>query len=95
VPDEQILQVMRAIGGEGLCIEPASAVAAAGLVHARMAGWIGDDETVVAMLTSSGIKWPRELGLVTEGAAVLESDLAALRDALRTRGLDTTGQPVG
>jgi threonine synthase len=51
--------MMRLLDREGLCVEPASAVAAAGLAHGRRAGCISDDEWVIAVLTSSGIRWPQ------------------------------------
>ena len=82
-------------GREGLCVEPASAVAAAGLAHGRHAGWISDDEWVVAVLTSSGIKWPQQLSMVTRGAATLEPTLSSLQAALSERGLDSTSAPCG
>jgi len=87
IDDEQTLDLMRIIGMEGICIEPASAVAAAGLVHDRRLGRIADDDYVVAVLTSSGIKWPCELNLVTGGGIALEPTLAALQTALSARGL--------
>ncbi|HZU14963.1 MAG TPA: pyridoxal-phosphate dependent enzyme [Chloroflexota bacterium] len=95
VPDEQILEVMRAIGREGLCVEPASAVAVAGLIHARQAGWVADDEYVVAVPTSSGVKWPHELSLVTSSGERVQPTIADLQRVLRDRGLDVTFQPVG
>ena len=93
VSDEQILDMMRLLGREGLCVEPASAVAAAGLAHGRAAGSLSDDEWVVAVLTSSGIKWPRQLTMVTHGAATLEPTLSSLQAALSARGLDITSAP--
>jgi threonine synthase len=93
VGDDQIVDMMRLLGREGLCVEPASAVAAAGLAHGRRAGWISDDEWVVAVLTSSGIKWPQQLTMVTHGAATLEPTLSSLQAALSARGLDSTSAP--
>ena len=79
--------MMSVMGREGLCVEAASAVAVAGLAHGRRKGWIGDDECVVAVLTSSGIKWPDQLNLLTHSARRLEPTLASLQQAL---GLDIT-----
>jgi len=90
VSDEQILDMMRLIGREGICVEAACAVAAAGLAHGRRAGWIDDDERVIAVLTSSGIKWPHQLSLATHGATTLAPTRASLQAALSTHGLDVT-----
>lgn len=87
IDDEQTLELVRILGTEGLCVEPASAVAAAGIVQDRQLGRISDDECVVAVLTSSGIKWPNTLSLVTKEASPLESTLEALHTALQERGV--------
>ncbi len=99
VDDDETLAMMRLLGREGICVEPACAVAVAGVARERGAGRIGDDELVVAVLTSSGIKWPQQLGLVTHSATTLEPTLEALHDALRVReldieGLTRTGTPI-
>jgi threonine synthase len=94
VRDEEILDMMHLLGREGLCVEPASAVAAAGLAHGRRAAWIDDQEWVVAVLTSSGIKWPQQLSMVTHNATALEPAFSALQAALCARGLDISGTPA-
>jgi threonine synthase len=86
--------MMHLLGREGLGVEPASAVAAAGQAHGRRAGWIDDQEWVVAVLTSSGIKWPQQLSVVTQSATALEPALSALQAALYARGLDISGTPA-
>jgi threonine synthase len=77
--------MMRLLDREGLCVEPGSAVVATGLAHGRAAGWLSDDECVVAVRTSSAIKWPQPLTVVTHGAATLEPTLSSLRAALSAR----------
>jgi threonine synthase len=79
---------MKLMGRGGFCVESASAVAVAGLAHGRRQGWIADDERAVAVVTSSGIKWPYQLNQVTHSATQLEPTLAALQDALSARGLN-------
>ncbi len=62
VQDEQILQVQRQIAnleGAIICPEGAATIAAIGNLHAD--GWIGQHETVVALNTGAGIKYPETL----------------------------------
>ncbi len=57
VTDEEIRAAQIALAREeGLFVEPSSAAALAGLIRLRGEGGIGDDETVVLMLTGSGLK---------------------------------------
>lgn len=87
VTDEQILDAIELMGREGLCVEAASAVVAAGIRQARERGWIGDEETVVAVVTSSGVKWPETLEIVGKAGVPLEPDLGALQVALASLDL--------
>jgi threonine synthase len=63
VTDQEILQAMRSLArDEGLFVEPTGAVATAGLRRLVEEGEIDGDETVVALLTGSGLKDPRRFG---------------------------------
>jgi len=57
VSDEKILQSILTIArGAGIFAEPAGATAYAGLEKMREEGTIGDDETVVCLVTGNGLK---------------------------------------
>jgi threonine synthase len=57
VSDEKILQsILTVARGAGIFAEPAGATAYAGLEKMRAEGTIGDDETVVCLVTGNGLK---------------------------------------
>lgn len=56
VSDDAILQAMRNTGAAGVFAEPAAAAAVAGIAEARRVGILDPHETVVAMITGSGLK---------------------------------------
>jgi len=57
VSDEKILQsILTVARGAGIFAEPAGATAYAGLEKMRAEGAIGDDETVVCLVTGNGLK---------------------------------------
>jgi threonine synthase len=59
VPEETIIATqLEAARAEGLFPEPSSACALAGARLLREQGWIGPDDTVVAFITSMGLKDP-------------------------------------
>lgn len=58
VTEEEILSAMRDLAREGIAAEPASAASVAAMKQARSAGWIKDRETVVCVITGSGLKQP-------------------------------------
>ncbi|TBL76011.1 threonine synthase [Paenibacillus thalictri] len=58
VPDEAIMQAMQWLGCEGICAEPASAASLAALKQAVERGLVRSDETVVCVITGSGLKQP-------------------------------------
>jgi hypothetical protein len=63
---------------EGLCVEPASAVPIARLNNLVASDQIGKDETVVSLLTSTGIKWPETLGMGLDQPETIPGTLGAL-----------------
>jgi threonine synthase len=58
VSDEQITDAQRALAGEGVGVEPASAASVAGLRKLREQGRIGADEQVVCLTTGHLLKDP-------------------------------------
>ena len=93
VDDQAILQSIRELGTvEGIFTEPAAATAYAGLVVAVGRGLVKADETVVVMLTGSGLKDVRAARQAAGEAAIIEPTLAALRRALSTgRSVSSSG----
>jgi threonine synthase len=64
VPEEDLARALGDLGGRGLYVEPASALAIAALRRLADAGLVARDAVAVALLTSSGLNW----GSDVEGA---------------------------
>ncbi len=83
VTEDEILAAMRDLAREGIAAEPASAASVAAMKQARQAGWIKDNETVVCVITGSGLKQPsavmKAVGLPKER---LRADFDSLRKLL-------------
>jgi len=58
VSDEEITEAQRALAGEGVGVEPASAASVAGLHKLREEGVVEDDESVVCLTTGHLLKDP-------------------------------------
>jgi len=58
VSEAQITQAGRLLGADGLCVEPASAVGAAGLLALAAQGRIETGSTCVCIATATGLRWP-------------------------------------
>lgn len=58
VSDEEILEAMRWLGKEGIAAEPASAASLAALKKAVASGQVQSHESVVCVITGSGLKQP-------------------------------------
>lgn len=56
VSDDQIMGAVSGLGAQGLFVEPAGAAAVAGVSKMQWAGLIGEHETVVMLVTGSGLK---------------------------------------
>lgn len=56
VTEEEIAEGVKALGAQGLAVEPTSAVVWPGLVRFRQAGAMRDGDTVVAVLSAHGLK---------------------------------------
>jgi threonine synthase len=91
VPEEAIIATqLEVAGAEGLFPEPSSACALAGARLLRERGWIGPDETVVALITSMGLKDPGATRPKVPDPPFVEptaeATLRALRDVYGFRG---------
>jgi threonine synthase len=91
VPEEAIIAAqLEAARVEGLFPEPSSACALAGARLLREQGWVGRDETVVAFISSTGLKDPAatrpHLPEPPFVEPTVEATLRALRDVYGYRG---------
>jgi threonine synthase len=86
VPDEAILDAMRAAGRRaGVFGEPAGVAGLAGLRQAVEAGIVGRRESALAVVTGSGLKDVRTAARAAGAPVDLPPDDQALRDHLRER----------
>jgi threonine synthase len=77
VTEEEILDAQRRLAGAGYFVEPAAATSLAAVRKLRDAGTIGRDDSVVLMLTGSGLK---DMSVFArQGAEVIDSDLRGVR----------------
>jgi len=83
VTDEEILTAMRWLGREGIAAEPAAAAPLAALTRAIAAGRIDPDESIVCVVTGSGLKQPAAIQqAVGTPTHEIKADYAALRALL-------------
>jgi threonine synthase len=77
VTEEEILDAQRRLAGAGFFVEAASATSLAAVKKLRAAGKIGGEDSVVLMLTGSGLK---DMSVFTrQQDSVIESDLRRIR----------------
>lgn len=85
VSDAQILEAMREAGRHGVFAEPAAAASIAGICAARQAGALKSSDSVVAIVTGSGLK-DTDSALRAGGSPLkIAPDLDALEQALADR----------
>jgi threonine synthase len=83
VDDQAILDAIAELGRvEGIFVEPAAAAAYAGLAEAARRRQVDPEETVVVLLTGSGLKDVRAAMQAAGEAKVIEPSLASLQRAL-------------
>jgi threonine synthase len=76
VTDQEILETVRLLArDEGMFVEATGAVTTAGLKHLVEEKIIDKDETVVAMLTGSGLKDPQHIGSILEKPRVIDPSI--------------------
>jgi threonine synthase len=73
--------------GEGLYVEPSSAAATAAVEQLARAGRIVAHQTVVALLTASGLKDPAATAALQSDLQVLPADIGEAIAALKTAGI--------
>jgi threonine synthase len=82
VPEGDLVAALRELSEEGFVVEPASALALAGLKLALAEGLADAAGPAVCVLTSSGLNWTRDLDAAWEGAPhVLDSPAAVFSHA--------------
>jgi threonine synthase len=72
--DDELLAAMRLLARHGICVEAASAAPLAALRSAAAEGRVDVGETVVAVLTGGGQKWPAQLDRAVPRAGDLAPD---------------------
>jgi threonine synthase len=81
IEEEKLMDGGRRLGAAGFYVEPASALALAGLEQARAAGQVADGSVAVGVITSSGLNWTRDLDVVF-GQPVVHRSVDAVMEAL-------------
>ncbi len=77
VTEEEILNAQRRLAGAGYFVEPAAATSLAAVGKLRAAGKIRQDDSVVLLLTGSGLK---DMSVFArQGVEIVESDLRSIR----------------
>jgi threonine synthase len=83
VTDDEILDAMRVLAREtAVFAEPAASAAVAGLLKAAKEGRVGADESVVVVITGSGLKDVNSAIRAAGQPHLIEPDLKAVRAAL-------------
>jgi len=85
VTDDEILSAMRLLAKGGVIAEPASAASVAGAMKLVKEGIIKKDETIVCVVTGSGVKWPETLAANVQGTVIDGNDAVAVRQQLNIR----------
>lgn len=79
VPEEEIVKCQYMLGQqEGLFVEPSSALTIAALPLLKAAGVISETDTVVTVLTGTGLKDPQSIVSIMPAPHVLEPDMDAV-----------------
>jgi threonine synthase len=81
IEEDRLIDATQRFGSAGFYVEPASALALAGLEKARAAGQVAADSVAVGIITSSGLNWTRDLDLVF-GESVVHRSIEAVMEAL-------------
>jgi threonine synthase len=79
---ESVEDAIRAVGRDGVFLEPASALAPAVISQAVEDGVVGPDDTVVAVGTGAGVAWPEKTAGAVGESPTVEPSVEALAEAL-------------
>jgi threonine synthase len=83
VTDQAIVEAYRLLAGTvGVFVEPASAAAVAGLLHAAEAGTVTSSDVVVCTLTGHGLKDPQRAIAEVQVGETVDVDAAQVADAV-------------
>lgn len=83
VSDEEIIEMQKSLGKEGLYVETASAAAVAGVKTLVNQGKIEKDARIVAVLTSTGLKDPVSTQKILPEVPVIAPEVSQLKKALK------------
>jgi threonine synthase len=84
VPDEALRDAGRALGHQGIAVEPSSAAGLAAFRALARAGALGPHDTAVFVATGAGLRWPATYDHVRDAAVPrIPAELEALRDVIR------------
>ena len=84
VGDSEILDAQKNLGfQEGIFVEPASAAVVAGIAQLVMTGGIASGETVVGVLTSTGLKFPEIVSEYCGEIPIVKPDPSDLKSVLK------------
>ncbi len=86
VSDEEITDAQRALAGEGIGVEPASAASLAGLRKLRAEGVVDDDERVVCLTTGHLLKDPDAAAAAGNDPEPVPADTDGVLESLATEG---------
>jgi threonine synthase len=84
-PDSALLEAVALLGQCGICAEGASAASIATLQQQVQIGAIDPNETIVAVICGSGMKWPAQLHMALATATddtLLPDDVSLLLSAV-------------
>jgi threonine synthase len=86
VSDDEILAAMRLLARtEGVCAEPSAAATIAGLQRAAREGRVRASDTIVAVVTGSGLKDVNSAVRAAGAPHVIDADLGAFERLLSER----------
>ncbi len=86
VSDEEITDAQRALAGEGIGVEPASAASLAGLRKLRAEGVVDDDERVVCLTTGHLLKDPDAAAAAGNDPEPVPADTDGVLESLASEG---------
>lgn len=87
IGNDDMMQWQTALAREGLFVEPASAAGPAAVAHLAKAGKITSDQTVVTLLTASGLKDPATPAALQGDLLIVPSNKAAAIASLKSAGV--------
>ena len=81
VTRDEIVEALETTARDGVLLEPASALAPAGVAPAVAQGVVDEGDTVVCVGTGAGVKWPASLASAIGEVPTIDPDLDSLSEA--------------